>query len=139
SVKTAQAIEIAKVNPAPGTLLDYIRIARLDHWVKNVFVLPGTAAALFVDRATLSSWSWTAFGIAMLAVCLISSSNYVLNEILDAPYDRTHPTKHVRPVAAGRVDVRWAYAEWLFLMLAGIFLGLFISKLFAGILLVLWI
>jgi 4-hydroxybenzoate polyprenyltransferase len=119
--------------------LDYIRIARLDHWVKNVFVLPGTAAALFVDRGTLASWSWMAFGIAMLAVCLVSSSNYVLNEILDAPSDRMHPTKHTRPVAAGRVDVRWAYAEWILLMLAGIFLGLFISKLFAAILLVLWI
>ena len=138
-MKTAQTAHAVKVAPAPGGFRDYIGIARVDHWVKNVFVLPGTAAALFVDPSTRASWSWTAFGIAMLAVCLVSSSNYVLNEILDAPFDRMHPTKHTRPVAAGRVNLPLAYAEWLLLMAAGIFLGLLISKLFAGILLVLWI
>jgi len=132
-------VEQGRVNRDPARFKDYIRIARVDHWVKNAFVLPGTVAALFVDRSRLASWSWAAFVLAIVAVCLISSSNYVLNEILDAPSDRAHPTKSDRPVAAGRVNVRWAYAEWIFLMVVGLLLGLLISKLFAGILLALWI
>jgi 4-hydroxybenzoate polyprenyltransferase len=137
-VKTAQAVDAAKGNPPKGGFKDYIWIARFDHWVKNVFMLPGTAAALFVDQSRLAAWSWVNFGVAILALCLISSSNYVLNEILDASSDRAHPTKSSRPVAAGRINLRWGYTEWILLMVAGILLGLSISKLFAGILLALW-
>ena len=38
----------------------------------------------------------------MISVCLVASSNYVINEILDAPYDRLHP---VKKNAAGRTRV----------------------------------
>ena len=35
----------------------------------------------------------------------MSSVNYALNEILDAPFDAQHPTKRERPVPSGRVRV----------------------------------
>jgi len=124
---------------SPPTILGYLQIARIDHWVKNVFVLPGVVVALSVDRSRLASWSWLSFGLGMLAICLIASSNYVLNEILDAPSDLTHPTKRNRPVPAGRVKVSWACVEWLGLMVAGLALGLYISKPFALTLVALWI
>jgi 4-hydroxybenzoate polyprenyltransferase len=117
----------------------YIQIARIDHWIKNVFVLPGVVVALSVDRARLASWSWVTFVLGMLAICLIASSNYVLNEILDAPSDLAHPTKRNRPVPSGRVKVAWAYVEWLALMTAGLALGFYISWPFALTLLALWV
>ena len=117
----------------------YIRIARLDHWVKNVFVLPGVVVALSADRALLASWLWITFLLGMLAIGLVASSNYVLNEILDAPSDLAHPTKGSRPVPAGQVRVAWAYAEWIALMAAGLALGFYISVPFALTLLALWI
>ena len=130
----------AELRPAPhATLLGHIQIARIDHWVKNVFVFPGIVVALSVDRSRLASWSWLNFLLGMLAVCLIASSNYVLNEILDAPSDLAHPTKRTRPVPAGRVSIPWAYVEWLALMAAGLALGLHISKLFTITLAALWI
>ncbi len=134
-----------ETSPEPGTIprhsaiLGYIQIARIDHWVKNVFVLPGVVVALSADRARLASWSWISFALGMLAVCLIASSNYVLNEILDAHSDLAHPTKRNRPVPAGRVNVALAYVEWIALMAAGLVLGLYISKLFVLTLLALWI
>jgi 4-hydroxybenzoate polyprenyltransferase len=121
------------------SLLGHIQIARIDHWVKNVSVFPGIVVALSVDRARLASWSWVNFLIGMLAVCLIASSNYVLNEVLDAPFDLAHPTKRTRPVPAGRVSIPWAYVEWLALMAAGLALSLHISKLFTITLAALWI
>lgn len=125
--------------PRHSTLRGYIQIARIDHWIKNVFVLPGVVVALSADRARLASWSWVSFAVGMLAVCLIASSNYVLNEILDAPSDMAHPTKRNRPVPMGAVNVAWGYVEWLALMAAGLALGLYISRLFALTLLALWI
>ena len=31
----------------------YIRIMRLDHWIKQLFILPGLVAALFLTGSTL--------------------------------------------------------------------------------------
>ena len=44
--------------------------------------------------------------LAVLATCLVASSNYVLNELLDAPTDSLHPEKRYRPVPSGRVKPR---------------------------------
>jgi len=130
----------AILSPFPRpSLLGHIQIARIDHWVKNVFVLPGIVVALSVDRAKLLSWSWTNFAFGMLAICLIASSNYVINEILDAPFDRIHPTKRNRPVPAGRVSIALGYVQWIVSMAAGLMLGLHISRQFVLTLLVLWV
>src|SRR5271157_4868834 len=43
------------------TFRGHIEIARVDEWVKNVFVLPGVVVALSVDRGRLLAWSWTTF------------------------------------------------------------------------------
>src|SRR5271165_6953754 len=128
---------------APGitrpTFKGHIEIVRVDEWVKNVFVLPGVVVALSVDRARLLAWSWTTFALGMFAICLIASSNYVLNEILDAPFDRIHPVKRNRAVPSGRVSVPWGYAQWIGLMVVGLLLGWHISKAFTLTLAALWL
>ncbi|HYV34496.1 MAG TPA: UbiA prenyltransferase family protein, partial [Gemmataceae bacterium] len=57
---------------------------------------------------------------AVAATCLIASSNYVLNEILDAPTDRSHPKKRHRPIPSGQVKLAIAYAEWVLLGIVGL-------------------
>ena len=69
----------------------------------------------------------------------MASSNYVINEVLDAPYDRHHPIKHTRPVAAGLVRISWAYVEWIALMIVGIVLAMTVSGPFTYVLVVLWV
>ena len=44
--------------------------------------------------------------LGLLAIGLIASSNYVLNEVLDARQDAVHPEKRHRPVPSGRADQR---------------------------------
>ena len=34
--------------------MDYVRIARIDHWIKNIFVLPGAALAMILADVSLS-------------------------------------------------------------------------------------
>lgn len=121
------------------TLRGHLEMARIDYWVKNVFVLPGVVVALSADRSLLESWSWVQFFVGMMAICAIVSSNYVINEILDAPTDLFHPIKKNRPVPAGRVNLRLAYVQWIGLMLTGLGLASLVSRLFAGTLLALWI
>ena len=67
-----------------GSFAGYFQMARIDHWVKNVFVLPGFLVALSVDPGRFRLLNPVNLAVGLLAVCLITSSNYVLNEILDA-------------------------------------------------------
>lgn len=135
----AEAAPRAAGTETHATLRGHIEIARIDHWVKNVFVVPGVVAALALEPVAVSAGLALRLALGLLAVCLVASSNYVLNEILDAPYDRLHPTKHCRAVPAGRVSIPLAYVEWLALMAAGIGTGLVISVPFSLALSVLWL
>lgn len=125
-----------------STIRGLVEIARVDHWFKNVFVLPGVVVALGFAPLSANASAIEAFLIrlvvGLLAVCLVASSNYVLNEILDAPYDRHHPQKSQRAVPSGRVNVRHAYVEWAVLAAVGIGLGAFLSFGLGAALAALW-
>jgi decaprenyl-phosphate phosphoribosyltransferase len=127
---------VAKPRPS---LRAHVQIARLDHWVKNVFVLPGIVVALSLDPSRADSGLPVKLFLGLLAVCLVASSNYVINELLDGQFDRAHPLKCHRPVPLGQVHVGIAYIQWLALMVAGIALGASISPAFAMPLIALWI
>ncbi len=122
-----------------NALEGYLKIARLDHWIKNLFVLPGLVVAFSVEPGLFGRTDWIQVLLGIVALCLISSSNYVLNEILDAPSDRVHPFKSSRPLAAGTIDVKAAYAEWLLLMAAGLGLATSVSLPYTLTLAGLWI
>lgn len=104
----------------PAALIPYIAIARPDHWFKNVFMLVGVLLAEFHHPQPLRPGMIAALLWAVATTCMIASSNYVLNEILDAPTDRSHPTKRHRPIPSGRVNRAAAYAEWLALGAVGL-------------------
>src|SRR5262245_40019650 len=135
---TAKAA-VAAPRVVTPTLLGHIQIARIDHWFKNVFVLPGIVAAIGVDPDHIPPDLLKRTLLGLLSVCLVASSNYVVNEVLDAPSDLSHPVKHKRPVPSGKVSIPLAYVEWLALMVIGVGLGTLVSIPFAITVFVLWI
>jgi 4-hydroxybenzoate polyprenyltransferase len=112
---------------------------RIDHWVKQVFVLPGIVAAVSQGVNTVPGGLGGRLIVGMAAVCLVSSSNYVINEVLDAPFDRTHPVKSHRPVPSGKVNVPLAYVQWIALMVAGVGLGFAVNRPLGWTMLALWL
>lgn len=120
----APALEIQTAGPS---LSAHIKIARLDHWVKNVFVLPGLIVPLSLAPSAITNLDPLNLLVGVLGLSLITSSNYVLNEVLDAPYDRVHPIKRYRPVPSGSVSIPLAYVQWIALMAAGLAMGAWIS------------
>jgi len=121
------------------SLKPYIQIARPDHWFKNVFMIPGTLLVFFFHRDGGGDFSWGRLLLAFAAVCLVASSYYVLNEILDAEKDRHHPTKKNRPIPSGQVRLPLAWAEWLLLAAAGLGLSFMVNLHFGITALVLWL
>lgn len=117
----------ASVPPDRGSVLktikDYASIARPDHWFKNVFMALGVLLAFFYHPEVLTWAAMLNIAIAVAATCLIASSNYTINEILDAPTDRSHPTKQSRPIPAGRIWLPAAYVQWVLLGCVGLALA----------------
>lgn len=95
------------------TAANIIRLARVQHWIKNLIVLFPLFFALQMGdpRACLMA------GLTLVAFCLGSSAVYIVNDIHDRFRDREHPRKKDRPIASGQVAVPTAWG------LAGAFLA----------------
>lgn len=109
---------------------DYIKIARLDHWIKNAFIIPGIAVAILLLDSSQCSINILHMIIGFFATCFIASANYVINEWLDAEFDKYHPTKKHRPVVGGNVKFKYVMVEYFIFAVLGILLSLFINYLF---------
>lgn len=120
-------------------LLPYIKIARVDHWFKNVFMLPGVLVAMYIDPSVIQAGLLWSLLVGLLATGLIASSYYVLNEILDAEHDRLHPVKKLRPIPSGEVNLTLAWLEWMVLGALGLAVSYTLGKAFFITALVLWV
>jgi 4-hydroxybenzoate polyprenyltransferase len=78
-----------------------LKTIRPRQWPKNLFIF----AALIFDRQllTLAPLLRTLAGFGLL--CLASGLVYIINDLVDLPRDRQHPTKRLRPLASGRLTV----------------------------------
>jgi 4-hydroxybenzoate polyprenyltransferase len=87
-----------------STLINLVRALRPADWVKNGFVFP-----VLIFSGKLTDWgALRAVLLAALIFCVVSSAMYVLNDVADAPEDRRHPVKRLRPVAAGLISPQFA-------------------------------
>lgn len=117
----------------------HFAIMRIDHWVKNVFVVPGIVVALTFGIEPIGFHLLWPILAGFVAICLVASSYYTLNEVLDAPHDRGHPLKCNRPVAAGLVNVPLAYVQWIGFGALGVSLGCAVNTSLGFTLLILWL
>jgi len=94
-------------------------------------MLPGIIVAFIYARPELNINLLINLLAGVAATCLIASANYVLNEWLDAEFDRFHPVKKDRPSLVADLNPVIIYLEYAFLALAGLALSMVISPWFA--------
>jgi 4-hydroxybenzoate polyprenyltransferase len=108
----------AKAQTSANHLLVVLRAVRPRQWPKNLIVFMALIFSID-DKWQLSdpsSWvdllGWTT--LTFVLFCLVSSADYLVNDIVDRESDRQHPRKRKRPIAAGQLSVRaaliWAVA-----------------------------
>ncbi|HRI85531.1 MAG TPA: decaprenyl-phosphate phosphoribosyltransferase [Ignavibacteria bacterium] len=107
-------------------ILKLIELIRPKQWIKNLFVF---APILFAGKLMDIPMLLTSI-VAFLAFCGISSSVYVLNDIVDVESDRVHKKKRYRPIAAGEVSVNQAKILFFVLLLITVLLSLQLPLLF---------
>lgn len=83
------------------------RLLRPHQWAKNALLaVPLLTAHRYGDAQAVAATL-----LSVVAMCMTASAIYVVNDLLDLPADRGHPTKHRRPLAAGTLPLSWAMAE----------------------------
>jgi decaprenyl-phosphate phosphoribosyltransferase len=118
---------------------DYIAIIRPDYWMKNIFIIPGILFAIAVYDVSLTSTLFLKILIGFVSTCLVASANYVINEYLDAAFDKYHPIKKERTSVVRVVNPVIIYSEYAFLAIVGLALGYLISfKFFVTLLFLLF-
>ncbi|MFO0683650.1 MAG: decaprenyl-phosphate phosphoribosyltransferase [Sandaracinus sp.] len=88
------------------------RTMRPHQWVKNLFVL---APLIFARELTTPAYALRAFA-AFAVFCVLSSSVYVLNDLVDVEADREHPKKKHRPIASGKLSIEAARTGFVVLL-----------------------
>ena len=129
-LKQSKVSGSADVLNIPAAWHGYLAIARADHWFKNVFMLVGVFLAVFHNPSGLTWNHFPVLILGIIATCILASSNYVLNEIQDAEFDRFHPQKKMRPIPSGLVKIHLAYVEWTILVIGGLTLATFVNRPF---------
>jgi len=112
-------------------MIDLLRLMRPHQWVKNSFVLTG----LLFGHAWHDAALVTQVLFAFAAFCLVSSTVYVINDIVDIEQDKHHPKKRNRPLPSGKVTVSSAAIFAVLLGLSGFALAYFASPTVVYILL----
>jgi len=90
------------------SLRSIITLLRPNQWIKNIVIFGALIFAReFTDWGNVSR-AFYAFAI----FCLLSSTIYIVNDIIDRDSDRSHPLKKGRPLAAGTISpsVAWVIA-----------------------------
>lgn len=120
-------------------MIKYLRLMRYDHWIKQLFVIPGILIALvIIPESSFSPELCIKAVIGLLSVSLIASSNYVINEWLDAKTDRFHPRKKDRVAVTCTLNPRTVYLLYFCAFASGALIGMTVSMHFFFSVLLLW-
>ncbi|MBI4009172.1 UbiA prenyltransferase family protein [Candidatus Roizmanbacteria bacterium] len=103
-----------------------LRTLRVNQWVKNLVVF---TAIIFSGKLFELDLFLKTF-IGFFIFCLLSSTSYVLNDIIDYSYDKKHPIKKFRPIASGKVTIPEATFIVFLLTLISLISSLFFSLSF---------
>ena len=123
-------IEEYHITKQSATLGDYLKLTRPDHWFKNIFMVPGMVFAFLYFNIKADYILVFHVIVGFLSTCLIASANYVINEWLDAEFDRHHPVKKDRPSVVKNLEQRWVFVMYIALIVSGLGLALIISPYF---------
>ena len=108
---------------------------RPQQWVKNLFVL----TPLLFSHSLFAPATVGQALASFILFCLVSSSVYLLNDIQDRSQDRLHPTKRLRPLAAGELNPGVAFGAMVTFLLVTLAGGVLLDKTLALVLLSYWL
>ncbi|TCT09164.1 4-hydroxybenzoate polyprenyltransferase [Tepidamorphus gemmatus] len=90
--------------PRPSIAAAFAKAARLHQWAKNGLVF----VPLVLGGEIGNTVAWANAAIAFVAIGVLASTTYLLNDLFDLPEDRRHWSKRLRPLASGHMPISTA-------------------------------
>ncbi len=109
-----------------GSVRELIKLCRPQQWYKNLVIF----IAIFFKEELFDLQKLVMVLIGFVALSLISSGNYIINDFLDREKDRLNPEKRKRPLAAGTISSATAIILATMLLVAGGLIGYWLGPLF---------
>lgn len=103
-----------------------LKSARPRQWIKNLALF----AAITFGGELFNFPILFQVGLGFISFCLLSSSTYILNDLLDVKKDRLHPFKRSRPIASGKIGRVEAIALFILLFFSSLLIAKSINNLF---------
>ncbi|MFZ2358398.1 MAG: decaprenyl-phosphate phosphoribosyltransferase [Anaerolineae bacterium] len=128
--KTGSTATARRTGPLT-TGMALLKTMRPKQWTKNVVVF----APLVFDEKLFQAALLGRTALAFALFCLISSTVYIINDLVDIEKDREHPKKRLRPLPAGVLSPRVALAAAGVFILISFPLAWWLDRSFALILL----
>ncbi len=100
-----------------------IKLMRCKSYIKNFFVF----IPLFYSTQIFNISQLSKSFIAFISFCLIASTVYVINDIMDIEKDRMHETKKNRPLASGVLSINYGLFLATLTFILSIVLATFLS------------
>jgi 4-hydroxybenzoate polyprenyltransferase len=104
-----------------------LKTMRPRQWTKNIFVF----AALVFDKQLFIPSSFLRTLAGFFIFCLISSSVYIFNDLVDVEADRQHPEKRHRPIPSGKLSMGVAWVAAILLAVVSLVGAYLLSAAFA--------
>ncbi len=96
----------------------YLDLLRVNHWFKNIIIVCGVLVAIIYSPEGLEFFDILfKTALAFLLASLISSVNYIINQIADISFDKKHPEKKHRPLPSGKISIRNAIVLAIILLI----------------------
>ena len=97
-----------------------LKLLRPRQWIKNFALF----TALVLGGQLFEIDAFTQVFLGFISFCLLTSSTYIINDILDVKKDKLHPFKKARPIASDKISVR----EGIIIFIVILSLSLFIAR-----------
>jgi len=106
----------------------YVASLRLERWPRSLAIFPGLVLALLLEGGSGVHNAPASFLIrslvAFFCTWMISTANYIVNEITDAPYDAFHPQKRERPLVQKQIRRRFLILFGLLITATAFFIAI---------------
>lgn len=109
-----------------ANIADYFKLIRIKQWYKNIMIFIPLFFSLHLFEKELFLRTFLGFFV----LCFVSSSSYIINDILDMEKDKYHPEKKKGPLITGKIKISSAIIISVFLLNLGLIVALFLSPLF---------
>ncbi|MCK4836682.1 MAG: UbiA family prenyltransferase [Candidatus Aminicenantes bacterium] len=112
----------------PEKIKLYLQSLRLERWPRSLAIIPGFIGVFILHPDLIKQVDTVnillKLVLGFILTWFISTANYIVNEITDAPYDKYHPQKKHRPLIRNQISITKLILLYLVLVLVSIIAGI---------------